>query len=479
MANSQGITVKKQEDFSEWYTQVVIKSGLIDYSAVSGCYILKPAAYQIWEKIQAAFDKKIKAKGVKNCYFPLLIPESLLKKEQAHIEGFAPEVAFVTHAGSTKLDERLAIRPTSETIMYAAFQKWIRSHRDLPLKLNQWCNILRWEFKHPTPFLRSREFLWQEGHTAYASQHEAEAEVIDILGEYQNLCESLLAIPVIPGKKSEKEKFAGAQYTTSIETILPNGKAIQAATSHYLGQNFAKAFDTTFLDKQEKKQHVHQNSWGLSTRTIGIMVMIHGDDRGLIIPPKVAENPLIIIPILTGKDDEKILSAAKSLQTKLKKFNPLLDSREDYSAGWKFADAELRGIPLRIELGPRDVEKKQAILVRRDTQEKLPVKLSAIAKEVETTLQHIQKNLLNKAAAFLRQSIKEASSEKQLLEIIKNQQLALMPWCNTTDCEDKIREKTAGGKSINIPFAEQKNISGSCPICKKPTICKALFGKSY
>ena len=479
MAKDQGITIKKSHDLSEWYQQLVIKSGLIDYSAVSGCYILKPAAYQIWEKIQSEFDKKIKKKGVKNCYFPLLIPESLLKKEQQHVEGFSPEVAWVTQAGDSKLDEKLAIRPTSETIIYDSYKKWIRSHRDLPLKLNQWCNVVRWEFKHPQPFLRSREFLWQEGHTTYATRHEAEAEVLDILQEYQNIYEKLLAIPVIPGKKSEKEKFAGAEFTTSIEAFLPSGKAIQAATSHYLGQNFAKAFDITFLDQQEKRQFVHQNSWGISTRTLGIMVMIHGDDSGLIIPPAVAEHPIIIIPIITGNSQDAILRACESLKHKLKKYNPLLDAREEYTPGWKFSDWELRGIPLRIELGPKDLEKKQAILVRRDTQEKIPVKLSAIAKEVANTLQQIQKNLFNKAAAFLKQSLTEVSNEKELLQAIKEQKLALMPWCNQSSCEDTIREKSAGGKSINIPFAYQKNISGSCPFCKKPATCRALFGKSY
>ena len=478
MANDQGIQIKKSEDISEWYQQLVLKSGLIDYSAVSGCYILKPSSYQIWEKLQQEFDKKIKKKGVKNCYFPLLIPESLLKKEQEHVEGFSPEVAWVTQAGDSKLDEKLAIRPTSETIMYDSYKKWIRSHRDLPLKLNQWNNVVRWEFKHPMPFLRSREFLWQEGHTAFATKEEATEEVFDILNEYALIYENLLAVPVIKGKKSEKEKFAGADFTTSIETILPNGKAIQAATSHYLGNNFAKAFDITFLDKQEKKQFVHQNSWGLSTRAIGIMVLIHSDDSGLVIPPNVAENKIVIIPIAAEKD-EKVLKEAKKLESKLKKFNPILDNRDEYSAGWKFSEWELKGIPLRIELGPKDLEKKQAILVTRHDKKKTPVKLASIEKSVALSLETMQKQMYDKAKEMLNHSIKPANNKKELLEIIENKQLALMPWCNTIECEEKIKELTQGAKSINIPFEHQKNISGSCPICSQPANCKALFGKSY
>ena len=469
--------MKKDQDVSEWYTQVVIKSGLIDYSGVSGCYVLKPLSYQIWEKIQKEFDKKIKKKGVKNCYFPLLIPESLLKREQQHIAGFEPEVAYVTQAGSTKLDERLAIRPTSETIMYDSYSKWIRSHRDLPLKLNQWNNVVRWEFKHPQPFLRSREFLWQEGHTVFATKEEAEAEVLDILNEYSLICEKLLAIPVIKGKKSEKEKFAGAEFTTSIETILPNGKAIQAGTSHYLGTNFSKAFGITFLDKQEKKQFAHQNSWGISTRLIGIMVLMHSDDSGLVLPPSVAENQVVIIPIAFEKD-EQVLKEAKKLEESLKKFNPILDLRTEYSAGWKFSEWELKGIPIRIEIGPKDLENKQAVIITRHNKQKTPVKLAIIEKAVQSSLDQMQEDMFEKAQLILKHSIRETRTKQDLLSAIEDKKLALTPWCNTLECEEKIKEIN-GIKSINIPFDYQKNISGNCPFCNKPATCRALFGKSY
>ena len=479
MANKEGITVKKDKDFSEWYTQVVTKSGMIEYSQVSGCYVLRPLAYEIWEKIQSYFDKKIKKKGVKNAYFPLLIPESLLKKEASHVKGFAPEVAWVTHAGDSKLDERLAIRPTSETIIYDTYAKWIRSHRDLPLRLNQWCSVVRWEFKHPQPFLRSREFLWQEGHTVFAAQEEAEAEVLDILKEYANIYENLLAIPVIQGKKSEKEKFAGAVYTTSIEALLPNGKAIQGATSHFLGQNFAKAFNIQFLNASEKKQHPYQNSWGISTRALGILIIMHADDKGLIIPPKIAENKLVIIPIIFDESKDKILKKAEELKEELKKFNPILDERDDYSPGWKFNEWELKGIPLRIELGPKDLEKKQVLIVRRDTGEKIPVKWNNVEAEVPGILEDIQKGLYNKAQHNLENSIKEVKTQQELIQVIKQNKFALMSWCNTSKCEESIKDKTGGAKSLNLPFNKQKNIVEICPICQKKSTCKALFGRSY
>jgi len=374
----EGIRAKKEENFSEWYIQLIEKAELIEYSPVSGCIILRPTSYAIWESITQFLDKKIKEKGVQNVYFPLLIPENLLKKESKHVEGFSPEVAWVTEAGDSKLNERLAIRPTSETIMYDTFKKWIRSYRDLPLLTNQWANVVRWEFKHSIPFLRTREFLWQEGHTVFATQKESEEHALEMLEDYAKTYEELLAVPVIKGTKTDSEKFAGADITYSIETLLPNGKAIQAATSHCLGQNFSKAFDIKFIDKDEKTKYVYQNSWGFTTRSIGIMIMIHSDNKGLVLPPKVAMNKVVIIPILMEKDKERVIGRTKILKKQLEKYNPILDDRDDIKPGNKFNNYEMKGLPIRIELGPRDLEKNQAVIVRRDTGEKRSVNLDDI-----------------------------------------------------------------------------------------------------
>jgi len=364
MAAELGLTVTKEQDFSGWYTQLLQKAELIEYSDVSGCYILRPRAYYIWEKIQEYLDKKFKATGVKNTYFPLFIPESLLTKEKEHVEGFSPEVAWVTHAGETKLNERLAIRPTSETIMYAAYAKWIRSYKDLPLLLNQWNSVVRWEFRNPVPFLRSREFLWQEGHSVFATKQEADTEVRERLEIYDQCYNELLCIPTLKGRKSEKEKFAGADYSYSLEAFLPNGRAAQACTSHHLGQNFSRAFNIIYLDNEGQQQYAYQNSWGFSTRSLGIMIMIHSDNKGLILPPAVAECQAVIIPISSEEKKKDILNACKQAQKTLKHFNAFVDDREEHTPGWKYNEWELKGIPLRIEIGPRDLEKDQAVLVR-------------------------------------------------------------------------------------------------------------------
>lgn len=475
MSKNLGITSKKEEDFSEWFTQLLIKADLIDYTDVSGCYILKPTCYSIWEKIQDFFNKKIKADGVKNAYFPLLIPESLLKKETEHVKGFTPEVAWVTITGTTPLKERLAIRPTSETIMYSSYSKWIRSYRDLPLKLNQWNNIVRWEFKHSVPLMRSREFLWQEGHTAYATKEEAEKEVKQILKYYKQVYEELLAVPVIEGKKTESEKFAGAEYTLSIEAFLPSGKAAQSATSHYLGQNFAKVFNITFTDKDKTIKHVHQNSWGLSTRAIGIMAIMHSDNKGLILPPKIAPNSVVIIPILFDETKEKVLKEAHKIKSLIK--DSIIDDRDGYTPGFKFNQWELKGIPIRIEIGPKDIIKKECVVVRRDTNKKQNIKISQIKKEIPKLLDDIQDNLFNKAQKDLKDSIIEVKTWKEFEKAVKDKKLIKTFSCGSKECEELIKDET-GAKTLVIPFEQPKKL-GSCIKCNKKAKYQVYFAKSY
>jgi len=476
--HDSGITVKKSENFSEWYQQVVVKAELASYTKVSGCMVFRPAAYEIWEKIQDFFNGKIKPLGIRNAYFPLLIPESLLSKEADHIEGFAPEVAWVTHGGSNKLNERLAIRPTSETIMYDTYREWIISHRDLPLRLNQWNNIVRWEFKDPMPFIRGREILWQEGHTAFASRQEAVDEVMQILDYYESIYTELLGLPVLKGTKSEKEKFAGAEFTTSVEAFVGSGKAVQAGTSHLLGQHFSKAFEITFTDENEKKQYVWQNSWGLSMRAIGVMIMAHGDDKGLVIPPKVAINKVVIVPIVFKNDKAHVLDKAKEIKKIVAEFNPLMDDREGYTPGWKFNEWELKGVPIRLEIGPRDVEKDQVVLVRRDSGEKVITKISDVKKTVQDMLDKMGQDLFNKAKKFLDESIVDVNDFKGLIGAVKDRKIAFAPWCGQVECEGLIKDKSGGAKSLNIPF-EQKEVTGKCVHCDEKAKFKAYFAKSY
>ena len=476
--NTNGITVKKSEDFSEWYTQAIIKSELADYTDVSGCIVFRPASYQIWEKITKIVDEKFKKEGIQNCYFPLLIPEKLLSKEKEHVEGFSPEVAWVTEAGDSQLAERLAVRPTSETIMYPSFSKWIKSWKDLPLRLNQWNNVVRWEFKHPIPFLRTREFLWNEGHTVFATKEEAEAEKDIIMGIYEDVVENYMALKGFIGKKSEKEKFAGAVYTVSMEYLLPNGKAIQGPDFHHDGQNFSKAFNISFLDKNEEKQYAYQNTFAITTRMLGVMLAIHGDDKGLVIPPKLAENKVVIIPILFDDSKEKIIKVANELKKELKKFDPKLDDRDDYSPGWKYHEWELKGIPIRLELGPKDLEKNQVVLVRRDNSEKKEVKIKDISREVESTLEKIQENLFIKSEKHLKSSLIEVKNWNDFKTALSNKKIVLAPFCNKKDCEEYIKNKTKGGKSLNIPFSQQK-IKEPCIHCKKEATVMCYFGKSY
>ena len=475
-----GLTVKKSEDFNEWYNQVVLKADMIDYSSVSGCIIFKPNSYAIWENIQKTFNDKIRRSGHKNCYFPMFIPESLLKKEAEHVQGFSPEVAWVTKAGDTELNEKLAIRPTSETIMYESYAKWIRSWRDLPILLNQWNSVVRWEFKHAKPFLRTREFLWQEGHTAHATKEEAEKEVMQQLFEYVDLIENYMAIPVIAGKKTDKEKFAGADYTTTVEAFMPDGKALQMATSHMLGQNFAKVFGIKFLDQNEKEAYAWQTSWGLSTRTIGAVVMAHGDDKGLVLPPRIAPLQIVVVPIVFKENKESVISKAKEIAKKLKSknYDVHIDDRDGYTPGWKFNEWELKGVPLRIEIGPKEVEAEQLVLVRRDSNEKTTIKIKDMEKKVEQALNDIQDNLFKKAKEYLTKSIVEVHNFNDFVNVIKNKKMAKALFCGQNGCEDSVKEKTSGATCRCIPF-EQKAAHGKCVQCGKEAKSWAVFGKGY
>ena len=476
--NQLGLTVKKDENFSEWYTQVIQKAELVEYTDVSGCVVFRPGSYEIWEKIQNYLDQKFKALGVRNAYFPLFIPESYFQKEQDHIEGFAPEVAWVTHAGNSPLAERLAIRPTSETIMYASYSKWIKSHRDLPLLINQWCSVVRWDFKHPVPFLRTREFLWQEGHTAHATKEGADNEVMAILDIYANAFEEIFAIPVLKGKKSEKEKFAGADYTTSLECFLPNGKAIQGCTSHALGQNFAKPFDIKFLDENSEWSYVWQNSWGFTTRSIGIMIMMHSDDKGLVVPPKLARRKAVIVPIIFEKTKDAVISKAKELAESLLEFDVFVDEREECSPGFKFNEWELKGIPIRIELGPKDLEKEHVVFVRRDTGEKKFVKWTDLKVTIEKELDAMHDNLLQNAKKVLDENVVETRDFDELLKGIKSKKMVKTFWCGEGECEELIKDKTGGAKTLNTPFNQPK-VEGKCVHCDKPAKCLVYFAKSY
>ena len=477
MAEDEGITIKKSENFSEWYNQVILKAELADFSPVKGCMVIRPYGYAIWENIQGFLDRRIKETGHENAYFPLFIPETFFKKEAEHVEGFSPEVAWVTHGGDKKLSEKLAIRPTSETIINYMYSQWIRSYRDLPLLINQWANIVRWETKMTKLFMRTREFLWQEGHTCHRTKEEADEEVLKILDIYREVYEDLLAIPVIPGYKTEKEKFAGALYTTTVEALMPDGRAIQGGTSHNLGQNFAKVFDITYIDKDEKKKYVWQTSWGLTTRSVAALVMIHGDDKGLVLPPNVASIKVVIVPIIFEKEKRTVLEKANEIKQAIdKKYSVILDDREEYTAGYKFNHWELKGVPIRIEIGPRDIQKEQVILVRRDTGEKKAIKLEKILEEIETTLNSIQEDLYEKAKKLLEENIVEVNSYTDLKKAIEERKMVKLKFCCSVGCEEKIKEDT-GATSSCIPFKNFED--GKCVVCGKKAKKNIYFAKHY
>ena len=463
------------EDFAQWYTDVVRKAELIDYSSVKGCMIIRPYGYAIWENIQQILNEKFKETGHENVYMPMFIPESLLQKEKDHVEGFAPEVAWVTHGGNEQLTERLCVRPTSETLFCEHYSSTIQSYRDLPKLYNQWCSVVRWE-KTTRPFLRTMEFLWQEGHTAHATAEEAQAETIRMLNVYADFCEQVLAIPVIKGQKTDKEKFAGAHATYTIESLMHDGKALQSGTSHNFGDGFARAFDIKYSDENNELQYVHQTSWGMSTRIMGAIIMVHGDDAGLKLPPRIAPVQLVVIPIAMHK--EGVRERAEELTSQLgKKFRVKMDG-SDKSPGWKFSEYEMRGVPVRLEIGPKDIEKNQAVLVSRTTREKKFVSLENIEEEVAALLEQIQKEMYDAALAVREEKTSEARTYDEFKDLIENKGgFVKAMWCGDPACEEKIKEDTTA-TSRCIPFA-QEHISDTCVCCGKKAEKMVYWGKAY
>lgn len=480
MTKELGITVKKSFDFSDWYTQCVLKSGIADYSPSKGFIVLRPYGYAIWEIIKEILDNELKRTGHKNAFLPVLIPESLLTKEKDHFDGFMPEVFWVTRSGDCDLGEKLAVRPTSETLAYSMFSKWISSYRDLPLKLNFWNSALRAEIKSTKPLIRNSEFLWQEGHTAHTDESEADKEVKMILDVYKYLIEEYLAIPTISGLKSDKEKFVGAKYTTCLESLMADGKVLQMATSHNLGQNFSKPFEIKFLDKDTNEQFVWQTSWGISWRVIGALIMVHGDDKGLILPPKISPTQVIIVPIYKDQSKEVVKQKAYELEKKLKDFNirAFTDDRDEYTSGWKFNDWEMKGVPLRANIGLRDIQENQVELIRRDTKERFYVKEKEFVKQTLSILQKIQSNLLDGAKKNLQTNTRTAASLVELLSILDaTGGFVACSWCGKRECEDLVKEKTTADIRI-LPFNPKNNVS-TCIACGNQGTIEVYFGRAY
>lgn len=466
-----------EDDFAQWYTDVIKKADLVDYSPVKGFMVIKPYGYEIWENIQKNLDKRFKQTGHKNCYFPLLIPESLLTKEKEHVEGFAPEVAWVTQGGNETLGERLCVRPTSETIICYMYSKWLNSYRQLPFKYNQWANVVRWE-KTTRPFLRTAEFLWQEGHTLHETQEEAKEEALTMLDIYKEIVEEYLAIPVITGTKSEKEKFAGADKTYTIEALMHDGKALQSGTSHELGQNFAKAYDITYQDRNSKLAYPFQTSWGVTTRLIGALIMVHGDNRGLVVPPRIAPTQVVIVPIQMNK--EGVLDKANEIKNSLvsKGIRVELDDDTANTPGWKFNEYEMKGIPARIEIGPRDIQNGVATISRRDTNEKSTIELDKIADEIPALLEDIQKGLFEKAKKRRDEMTFVATDFDMFKErMANNQGLAKAMWCADPQCEENIKKETAA--TIRCIPTEQEHLGDVCPFCGKPAKHMVYIAKAY
>lgn len=477
----KGLTVKKEEDMAEWYSQVCLKSEVADFAPVKGCYIIRPLGYGIWQSIQDFFNARLKHHKVQNAYFPLFIPESFFHKEAQHAEGFSPEVAWISNKDEDQ--ERLAIRPTSETIMYDSYSRWVRSWRDLPLRINQWANVVRWETEATKLFLRSREFLWQEGHCVYETEEECDVEVELFLKEYVKLCEELLALPVLPGKKTDKEKFAGAKYTLTIESFMPDGKALQCGTSHNLGQGFGKAFGISYIGKDEQEHTPWQNSWGISTRLIGATIMMHSDNKGLVLPPRVAPNKIVIVPILFEDTKDKVLAKVDELKKTLAEFDPIVDDREGYSPGWKFNEWELKGIPLRIEIGPKDLETNQVVLARRDKPEKkdkMFIEVNDIKETVAEQLDLMHNDLLQKARQHITNNIVEVADWETFMKEAEKRKLIKTTFCGNSDCEELIKDKTNGVTSRCVPLDDATAPKGSkCVHCGNEAKVNIYFSKSY
>lgn len=464
-----------EQDFAQWYTDVVKKADLTEYSSVKGCMIIRPYGYAVWELIQRQLDDRIKATGHENIYMPMFIPESLLQKEKDHVKGFAPEVAWVTQGGSEKLQERLCVRPTSETLFCDHYANIIQSYRDLPKLYNQWCNIVRWE-KTTRPFLRTTEFLWQEGHTAHATAEEAQEETLKMLNVYAEFCENVLAVPVIKGKKTDKEKFAGAEATYTIESLMHDGKALQSGTTHNFGDGFAKAFGIQYTDKNNQLQYVHQTSWGLTTRLIGAIIMVHGDNSGLVLPPAIAPIQVIIIPIAQHK--EGVLDKANELKEKLLKTTRVKLDDSDHSSGWKFSEYEMKGVPIRLEVGPKDIENNQVVLVRRDSGEKIIVTMDCLEDKITEILVNVQKNLYEKAKTLMDTKTYTAKTIEEFETILnENQGFIKAMWCGDQVCEDTIKENT-GATSRCISF-EREEIADTCICCGKKAKNMVYWGKAY
>ena len=480
MSKEIGITVKKNENFSEWYTQIVLKAQLADYAPVKGLIVLRPYGYSIWESLKSSLDQKLKDTGHENGFLPVLIPESLLGKESDHFAGFTPEVFWVTQSGDTEIGDRLALRPTSEALAYSMYSKWIKSWRDLPVKINFWNTALRAEIKATKPFLRTSEFLWQEGHTVHTTKEEAEKEVMSILDMYKKTVEEELAIPVLTGKKSDKEKFVGAVYTTTMESIMPDGKALQMGTSHFLGQNFSKPFDIKFLDKQNVETFAWQTSWGVSWRLIGALIMIHGDDKGLVLPPRVAPIQVVIVPIYYSPEDrDAVLGKALEIKQALAKHNLRvhMDARDEVTPGYKFHDWEMKGVPLRIELGPKDLAKGKMVLVRRDNLKKTDLEFENTESGIPKMLDEIQQGLFENAKNLLKEKTKNVTDYEEFKSEMEKGAFLNSPWCGEVKCEETIKESTGADIRV-IPF-DAKNSESPCIVCKKPSKFSVLFARSY
>jgi len=468
---------KKEEEFSEWYNYVVLNSGLADFSSIKGFMFIKPYGYEIWENIQNILNKRLKESGHSNAYSPALIPEHLIKKEKEHVEGFAPECFFVTRSGNNQLSEPLILRPTSETIIYSSYSKWIRSWRDLPLLLNFWNSVFRAEIKMTKLFIRTCEFLWQEGHTAHAKEEDAKKEIDLIISIYKELIEEYLAIPVLFGKKSEREKFPGALETYTLEALMPDKKALQMGTVHNLGQNFSKVFGIKFLDKDEKKKYVWQTCWGVSTRLIGALVMVHGDDKGLVLPPKISPIQIVIIPILFKDQEDIIIEKCKEIKSVLEKeFKVFLDDRREYTPGWKFNEWELKGVPLRIEIGPNEIKNKKIVFCRRDDGKKISIEEKNILTETRNLMSNIQEDMFKRAKEFLEKNIIKVKDFKEFKKNIEKGFLKAC-WCFSQDCEEKIKEETKA--TIRLIPLEKEDLFSKCVYCGKEAKVVAYFARAY